>query len=318
MNEQRKPDLRGTRTVIGKLSGKEIAIPDANSPPMPALAEPGVIFNGTKAETFGKIDSSRGYPDVRSFRRKFGLLIPATNTSMEHELWSIILNNQGPGGLDGIGIHTCNVLTPKPQLRTEADILEYKRQFLGGLQAAVDTVLLAEPQYLIMGMSLEHIVSGLKAIQASMAEIESYCNLAWATWHDAVKAALECYNAKRIGIVTPFDKLGNQSAIQMFEDMGFDVVSSVGFSCANALHIAHVPDWAKEKAIMELLATDVNRLDAVVQCGTNMSMINVAERLEPVIRIPILGINAVIFWYALRENGLGSALHGAGRLLREF
>ncbi len=318
MNGQRKPDLRGTRTVIGKLSGKKITIPDVNLPPMPALTDPGVIFNGTKAETFGEIDSSRGYPDVRSFRRKFGLLIPATNTSMEHELWSIIFNNQGPGALDGVGLHTCNVLTPKPQLRTEEDILEYKRQFLGGLRAAVDTVLLAEPQYLIMGMSLEHIISGLAGIQASMAEIESYCDLAWATWHDAVKAALECYEAKRVGIVTPFDRVGNESAIRMFEDMGLDVVSSVGFSCAHALHIAHVPDWAKERVIMELLATDVNRLDAVVQCGTNMSMINVAEKLEPIIGVPILGINAVIFWYALRENGLDSALYGAGRLLRDF
>jgi maleate isomerase len=52
------------------------------------------------------------------------------------------------------------------------------------------------------------------------------------------------------------------------------VVASVGFSCANALHIAHVPDWAKERAIMELLATHTNRLDAVVQCGTNMSLID--------------------------------------------
>ena len=129
MNNQHEPNLRGTRMVIGQLSGKEIIIPDANAPPMPALAEPGVILNGAAADGF-TIDSLRGYPDVRSFRRKFGLLIPATNTSMEHELWSIIFNNQGPGGLDGIGLHTCNVRTPKPQLRTKEDILEYKRQFL--------------------------------------------------------------------------------------------------------------------------------------------------------------------------------------------
>ena len=96
------------------------------------------------------------------------------------------------------------------------------------------------------------------------------------------------------------------------------MVSSVGFSCASALHIAHVPDWAKEKAILELLANDENRLDAVVQCGTNMSLIDVSEKLEPVVGIPILGINAVTFWYALRENGFEGALVGAGRLLREF
>jgi maleate isomerase len=317
MNEHHKPDLRGTSAVIDKLLDRRIVLPDVNAPPMPALTEHGVILNGQEVEAF-KIDSSRGYPDVRSFRRKFGLLLPATNTSMEHELWSIILNNRGPGGLDGIGLHTSNVLTPKPQLRSEEDLLEYKRQFLGGLRAAVDTALLAEPQYLIMGMSLEHIISGLEGIRAAMVEIESYCGLAWATWHDAVAAALNCYNAKRIGIITPFDRVGNQNATRMFEDMGFHVAASVGFSCANALHIAHVPDWAKEKAVMELLATDANWLDAVVQCGTNMSLIDVTEKLEPKIGIPMLGINAVLFWYALRENGIDSVLRGAGRLLREF
>lgn len=67
-----------------------------------------------------------------------------------------------------------------------------------------------------------------------------------------------------------------------------------------------------------MLATDENELDAVVQCGTNMSLIDVTEKLEPVIGIPILGINAVIFWFALRESGFEGSLAGAGRLLQEF
>jgi maleate isomerase len=313
MNKRHEPHLHGTQRLVGTLSGEEITIPDANGPPMPALEEPGVILNGAKAEGFA-IESSRGYPDVRSFRRKFGLLVPATNTSMEHELWSIILL----GGLDGIGLHTSSVLTPKPQLRTEEDLLAYRRQFLGGLRAALESALLAEPQYLIMGMSLEHIVRGLDGIRGAMAEIESYSALAWATWHQAISAALRSYNAKRIGILTPFDRTGNENAARMFADLGFHVVASVGFSCASALHIAHIPDWAKEKAIMELLATDTNRLDAVVQCGTNMSLLSVTEKLESVLGIPILGINAVLLWYALRENGIVDALHGAGRLFRDF
>ena len=226
--------------------------------------------------------------------------------------------NQGPNGLEGVGLHTANVITPKPKLETEEDLREYKRQFLSGLRTAVDAALLAQPEYMIMGMSLEHILRGLKEVRAPMVEIEAQSKLGWATWHDAIAAALRKYEAKRIGILTPFDRNGNESATQMFEELGFEVVSSVGFSCANALHIAHVPDWAKEKAIVELLATEKNRLDAVVQCGTNMSLIQVAEKLERVIGVPILGINAVTFWYALRENGFEGALTGAGRLLREF
>ncbi len=237
---------------------------------------------------------------------------------MEHELWSIIFKNQGAEGLQGIGLHTTNVVTPKPVLNTEADLMEYKKQFLGGVRAAVDVALLAEPQYMIMGMSLEHIIGGIEQIRAPMADIAAYSRLSWATWHDAVQAALNKYGAKRIGILTPFDKKGNTFATQMFEELGFEVVSTVGFSCAHALHIAHVPDWAKEKAILELLANDRNQLDAVVQCGTNMSLIDVSEKLEPLLGIPILGINAVTFWYALRENGFAGALAGSGRLLREF
>jgi maleate isomerase len=309
---------RRARTVIGPLSGRGIAIPDVNVPPMPALTAPGVIYNGGKAEGFGDIDSARGYPDVKSFQRKFGLLIPATNTSMEHDLWSIIFKNQNVDGLQGVGLHTVNVITQQPALANEKDLTNYRAQFLNGLRAAVDVSLLAQPQYMIMGMSLEHILGGMEAIQATIEDIQAYSGLHWATWHDAIRAALNQYGAKRIGILTPFDKKGNEFATQMFEELGFEVMSSVGFSCAHALHIAHVPDWAKEKAILELLATEDHGLDAVVQCGTNMSVIDVTERLEPRIGIPILGINPVTFWYALRENGFQGKLAGAGRLLREF
>ena len=305
------------QTIIGTLSGKQLTIPNVNNPPMPSLAPPGVILNGEKAE-FDELSTTEGYPDVRSFKRKFGLLIPATNTSMEHELWSIIFKNQGEAELAGIGLHTSGVSTPSPKLANAADLLEYRRQFLTGLKAAVDAALLSQPQYLIMGMSLEHIIHGIDEIRAPMAEIENYSGLSWATWHDAAPAALNKFGAKRIGIITPFDKQGNINATKMFEDLGYTVVASVGFSCANAMHIAHIPDWAKEKAIMELLATADNNLDAIVQCGTNMSLINVCEKLEPVIGIPILGINAVTFWYALRENGFANSLIGGGKLLRDY
>ena len=95
----------GAQTIVGKLSGKKITIPDVNVSPMPSLAPPGVISNGQKAEGFGEIDSSWGYPDVRSFKRKFGLLIPATNTSMEHELWSLVGGAAVPDYGHELGAH---------------------------------------------------------------------------------------------------------------------------------------------------------------------------------------------------------------------
>jgi maleate isomerase len=311
-----RPDLTpsGPGAIVGALSGKPIKRPDRDAPPMPLLAPPGVIHDGAPAAGFDGLGQAHGYPDVRSFRHKFGLLLPATNTSMEHELWSILARND----VQGVGLHTANVITPRPRFGNAAELEEYRNQFLGGLAAAVDQALMAEPHTLIMGMSLEHIVAGIDQVRAPVIEMETRSGISIAAWHDAAAAALALFGARRIGLLTPFDATGNRNAARMFEDLGFTVVSSVGFSCALALHIAHVPDWAKEKAILELLATPENRLDAIVQCGTNMSLIQVSERLEPVLGIPVIGINAALLWYALRENGISDPLEGAGRLLREF
>lgn len=259
----------------------------------------------------------RSYPDALSHRHTFGLVVPATNTSMEHDLWRLIFANQGPGGLGGVGLHTSNVRTPRPQLGTPQDLVAYRDQFLRGLGDAVDQALLAQPDSILLGMSLEHILEGLAAVRASVAEVVSRSGVPWATWHDAIPAALDLLGARRIGLLTPFDDAGNRNAEAMFRDLGIEVVASYGFACANALEIAHVPDRAKEQAILERLATADHRLDAVVQCGTNMSVLDVTERLEPVLGIPILGINPVTFWYALRRSGLQGPIRGGGRLLRE-
>jgi len=272
------------------------------------------VHDGRALGSFG-IDPNVSYPDVLSHRTKLGLLVPATNTSAEAEMWRIVGDNRD--SLAGVGIHTTPVVTPRPLLRTEADLLAYKRQFVEGLAAAVDHALLAAPDRLVMGMSLEHILYGLEPIRAVAEEARRRSQSPWATWHEAAPRALAAFGAKRIGLLTPFDTTGNRNASRMFEELGFEVVSTVGFACANALDIAHVPNAAKERAIVELLATPANRLDAIVQCGTNMSLVAVTEKLEPIVRIPILGINAVTFWHAVRESGHVGPLVNAGRLLRE-
>jgi maleate cis-trans isomerase len=48
-----------------------------------------------------------------------------------------------------------------------------------------------------------------------------------------------------------------------------------------------------------------------------MSLIEVMERVEPALKIPILAINPVLLWYALRETQISGRIAGAGTLLRE-
>jgi maleate isomerase len=313
-----RPSPRTGRRIAGTLSGREIPIPDLDRPPMPQIADSGMVHDDRTISSLPELDLTIGHPDVLSHRMKFGLLIPATNTTMESELWHILVKAASLAGMDGIGLHTSNVITPRPVLNTAADLENYKQQFLTGLREALSQAMLAQPHYLILGMSLEHILDDLDELKAPVLELEKQSGLACATWHEAAVAALQRFQARRIGLLTPFDANGNRNARKIFEALGFEVVSTFGFACANALHIAHVPDEAKKAAITRHLATAENRLDAVIQCGTNMSLTRVSEALEPNLGMPVIGINAALLWYALRENGFSAPLSGAGRLFREF
>lgn len=46
-------------------------------------------------------------------------------------------------------------------------------------------------------------------------------------------------------------------------------------------------------------------------CGMNMSLNAVLLRLEQVVGIPIIGVNAAIFWHAVRESRFEMPLNGA-------
>ena len=59
-------------------------------------------------------------------------------------------------------------------------------------------------------------------------------------------------------------------------------------------------------------------VDAIVQCGTNLSMVRLADEAERWLGKPVIAINAATWWMALRENGIKDKVYGAGSLLREY
>ncbi|MCL9781595.1 hypothetical protein M9194_09170 [Vibrio sp. S4M6] len=283
----------------------------------PAFTKDGIYFNGKFIEKYGEIDRSSYHADPLHSNKKFGLIVPATNTTMEKEIWSILVDNHNVESLRGIGFHTSNVLTPKPEINNEQDIERYKTSFLAGLQDAINIAKLSEPDHLILGMSLEHILYGIDQVSTPIDSAIATTDMSWSTCHQAIDRALKQYRAKNIGIITPFEAQGNASARKMFQDLGYNVVADVGLACGNTQHIAHIPDSLKQSAILGLLDAKGNKLDAIVQCGTNMSFVNLAEQFESSIGVPLLSINAVVLWHALRSNGILDKLINASRIFRD-
>uniref|UniRef100_A0A6U6P601 Uncharacterized protein n=1 Tax=Zooxanthella nutricula TaxID=1333877 RepID=A0A6U6P601_9DINO len=308
-------------TYTGGLSGKKLRMPDEqHGLPVSMLNSTKRNFSEAQSAAMAKIQESLkppcDHPNMLNFKLTLGLFIPSTNTTMEQELWSILKHDKNAGKCAGIGMHTVNVITPKPRVGTAEEVAQYRDAFLGGMKASLTTMKQARPRAYIMGMSIEHILPDLMSVQKPMLDFEAECEgLAFSEWTTAAAAGLNKFQATRIALLAPFDPAGMGHAVKVFTELGFEVVRELGFGCASTIDIGHVPFDAKKRAIVEALAgPDV---DAIIQCGTNLSLTPVIEAVEPMTGKPVLGINQTLLWYALREAGFADKLDGAGRLFRE-
>jgi len=102
---------------------------------------------------------------------------------------------------------------------------------------------------------------------------------------------------------------------QYLEEAGFEVVRLTGLKCASPRLIAHVQPQEVRSAFLELDGDDV---DAILQVGTNLAGMAVAAEAERWLGKPVLSMNAITYWHALRALGLDDKVEGHGRILEEF
>ena len=100
-----------------------------------------------------------------------------------------------------------------------------------------------------------------------------------------------------------------------FLEADFGVVRLKGLKCASPRVIAQVPLQDIRNALRELDGDDV---DALVTLGTALPAAGVAAEAERWLSKPVLAVNVVSFWHALRQCGIEDRLHGHGRILEEF
>lgn len=298
------PDL--PLTLRGGVSGTALTIPDTTS----GYPEASLSLRGSgQTQRFSR---GFGYPDTENHRFKLGVLVPATNCTVEAEMWRILGCNPQ---VSGVGLHTGLISTPDARFGDAGELERYRRQFDANIMRAVDEVIQCEPHYLILGFSMEHFSSDPMENLRHPDAIEARTGLGVATWSRASAAALQSFGASRISLLCPFDSSGVDNAAGLFENLGFSVVRAAGLNCATGIDVGHIPNEYKAEIIREHLAIDA--VEAVVVCGSNLSSLTVAEALEPRLKIPIIGINAALLWYALRELGIETLLEKASALLKQ-
>ena len=247
-------------------------------------------------------------PDVVGYRAKIGVIVPSTNTVVEHDC------NALP--LPGVTFHAARFFVEAPDLNSDDAFLYFLDKIRETIPGAVRDVMTCEPDYVLMGMSAETFWGGKEGNAAFEERVRRISgDLGITSGADACNAALERLGTSSIACLTPYQSVGDEQVYNYFSECGFDVKRVHGLRCDTATSIA---DVRPARLVEELRRLDGDDVDAIVQCGTNLSMVEVADEAERWLNKPVLAINAICLWHALRALGINDRFVGFGTMLREF
>jgi maleate isomerase len=246
--------------------------------------------------------------DVLGWRRKFGVMAPSTNTIVQPDF-----DDMRPLGVTN---HYARIFTPNTNALSNETFRAGVDVIGSNVMDAIRSVMTCEPDYLVMGISALSFFGGVKGADAFAKRITDETGLGVTVGSHATAAAIAALGGiRRIVVLTPYWPVMNTEVKRYFGDAGLTVVRDMALQCTSWTGIAAVTSAQCRDAIRRLDGDDV---DAIVQVGTNLSMVRLAAAAELWLAKPVIAINTATYWHALRANGIRDQTAGFGRLLEEF
>ena len=250
-------------------------------------------------------------------RARIGVIIPSTNTGVEYDLQKFIL--------DGVTWHPSRFWIElkdwaKEVDKTGDDENTVFERFLDLIRdeipISIRNVLSAKVTHVMLGMSAETFWGGLEGNIEFENNIKGHVgDVGLTTGAGAVRDALHAFGAKTISVITPYPPVGDENVFRFFNDIGFEVHKVKGMNRPSATAIAETEISEVLDAVREV---DGDNVDAIIQCGTNLSCVDIFPTLEHSLQKPVIPINVACVWHALRHSGIDDKVTGLGRLMEEF
>jgi maleate isomerase len=248
--------------------------------------------------------------DILGWRRKFGVLGPSTNTIVQPDF-----EMMRPPGVTN---HYSRIFTPNAKAVSNDTFMAGTKLIGENTLDAVRSVMTCEPDYLVMGMSAVTFYGGAKGADAFQEKVEKTAGVSISIGSHSCTAALKAYGGvKRIAFISPYYPVANEQVRNYFTDSGFEVVRDIYLECKSWTAIAEVPPELLRGKLIELDGNGRD-IDAIIQVGTNLSMVRLAAAAEMWLGKPVIAINTATYWHALRQNKIPDKIPGLGRLLEEF
>ncbi len=245
--------------------------------------------------------------DALGWRAKFGVLGPSTNTIVQPDF-----DQLRPIGVTN---HYSRIVVQDASAISNESFHAGTLEISDNTLAAVHGVLTCKPDYLVMGMSAVTFYGGAEGGRRWRENIEAASGLNLSIGSESLVAALKTLGGiRRVAFLSPYFPVANEAVSNFLNDYGFDVVRDVCLRCQSWTAIAEVQESTLRDTLRELDGDDI---DALIQVGTNLSMMRLAAEAERWLQKPVVAINAATYWHALRSCGITDNVSGFGRLLEE-
>lgn len=245
--------------------------------------------------------------DVLGWRKLLGVIAPSTNTVVQPDM-----ERMRP---EGVTNHFSRIYVEDPLALSNEDFIAGTTAIAENTLDAVRSVMTCRPDYLVLGMSAITFYGGVEGSRKWKKQVEDLAGIGASTGAESVAAALHAYGARSVSFVSPYYPVANAEVRNFLEESGFAVKRDVPLECRRWTDIAKVGPDSLREVIGELDGDDV---DAIVQVGTNLSMVDLAAEYEAKLGKPVIAINTATYWHALRAQGITDKIEGMGRLLAEF
>ena len=245
--------------------------------------------------------------DRLGYRLKLGVVIPSTNSIVQPET-----DAMRPVGVTN---HIGRIHIPDLPLTNDAEFEQIMTAIEPDLFGAVDRVMSCKPAHVIMAMSIPTFWGGVAGAEQLRNRLETRAGVTVSLGSTACAEALRKFpQVRTIGILTPYQPVGDAHVARFFEENGWRVGAVHSLKRPSEVLIGHATEADLRDGLKTLAAQGV---DAIVQAGTDLAMADLAGEAERWLGIPVIAINVATYWSALRANGISDRMRGFGALLAE-
>jgi len=231
---------------------------------------------------------------------KVGVIIPSSNTTVEREFNKIHLQN--------ITFHFSRLKLENINIK-ELETMEKN------IEEASELLADAEVDLICYACTSGSLYGGLKHEKEIVKKIERKTKIKAITTAKSVLEALNKLNVKNISVATPYSHEINLKVKEFLENNGFNILKLKGLGITDNLRVGNI----SSRDVYDLAKQAYKRsAECLFISCTNLRTLEVIDRLENELNIPVISSNIATLWNILKNLNFEEKIFNYGLLLREF